>query len=273
MFKTDQLIYIEMQKTGCSHIGKLLSRLFDGQKIGKHNAAAKDDIASDRLIFSSIRNPWDWYLSLWTFGVQGGGAVRNRLTRRRLFRPPKSVLRSPKDIFASPFLELSKDVRLWRDVYDSSENILSFRKWLQLMHKPGNSRLLGEGYGNTVIADFCGFMTYRYLYLCCQNITELKNSDSIRNYDDLFQFENRNCYIEFFVRQESLERDLCEVLEKIRPLTKEERDLIQNARKSNTSRRSFSISEYYDKESIEIVRHRERLLIEKFDYSPPPAAG
>ena len=74
-----------MQKTGCTHIASLLSRLFDGEQIGKHNAASDNQINSDAYFLSSIRNPWDWYLSLWTFGVQGNGGLMHRLTNKNLY--------------------------------------------------------------------------------------------------------------------------------------------------------------------------------------------
>src|SRR5271154_7244887 len=191
MFQCDQLIYIQMPKTGCTHIAALLSELFDGRQIGKHNAATEDQIASNEYFVSSIRNPWDWYLSLWTFGVQGNGAFMHRLTKRHFSHCIKSAIKHLKRASVSLFHELEKDVKSWRNVYDRSHNVESFRKWLKLMHNSSNSHFLGEGYGDTVIADFCGFMTYRYLYLCCRNLVELNDLKIIASYADLVQFENK----------------------------------------------------------------------------------
>jgi hypothetical protein len=272
MFQCDQLIYIQMRKTGCTHTASLLSSLFDGEQIGKHNAATSSQIESNRYFISSIRNPWDWYLSLWTFGVQGNGGLMHRLTRKRYLRSLISAIRNPKRNYLSVFYELSKDVTLWRSVYDRSDDVELFRKWLKLIQNRNNSYFLGEGYGNTAITNLCGFMTYRYLYLCCRNVRELDDAELISSYKDLHQFENNNCYIDFFIRQESLEDDLCEAIEKLRPLTQENRKLIYGAKKINASKRSLSISEYYDDESIELIRNRDRLLIERFDYSPPQIA-
>jgi hypothetical protein len=257
MFKCDQLIYIEMQKTGSTSIKSLLSNLFHGEQIGMHNAATQDQITSNKYIISSIRNPWDWYLSLWSFGVLGDGDLMKRLTKRNDSRLSH---------------ELSENVTLWRDLYDRGDNVDSFRKWLKLIHNPGNSHFMGEGYANTAIVSFCGFMTYRYLYLCCQNISELINPGLISSYTDLVQFEKNNCYISFFIRQESLKDNLCKAVEKVRPITREEKELIYGAEKALVSKRRFLISDYYDKESIELVRSRDRLLVTKFDYSPPQIA-
>ena len=261
-----------MQKTGCTHIASLLSSLFDGEQVGKHNAATQDQLGSDKYVISSIRNPWDWYLSLWTFGVQSKGALFQRLAKRNRLGSLQAALRHPKRNSSGLFDKLSKDVTLWRDLYDRSDNVESFRKWLKLMHDPENSRFMGEGYSDTAITGLCGFMTYRYLYLCCQNAGELNRPGSISSYADLVQFEEDNCYIDFFIRQESLEDDFCEAVEKIRPLTQVEKQAIYGEKKINTSKRSLSISEYYDKESIELIRGRDRLLVDRFEYLPPQVA-
>ena len=269
MFRCDQLTYIQMQKTGCTHIASLLSELFDGERIGKHNAAKPDQIASDQYFVSSIRNPWDWYLSLWTFGVAGNGGLRGRLTNRQYSRALKSAARDALSGLSSVVRELFKGIGLWEDVYASTDSVESFRKWLKLLHDPRRANQLGEGYGNTTITGFCGFMTYRYLYLCCQNAKHLNDARVIGNYSDLVRFERTNCYIDFFVRQESLETDLCSAIEKIRQLTMEEKKLILDAKRSNASLRSLSILDYYDSDSIDLIGHRDRLLIDKFNYSPP----
>lgn len=258
MFLSDQLIYIQLQKTACTHIASLLMGLLDGECVGLHNAATADQLDSNRLFVSSIRNPWDWYLSLWTFGVQGNGALMRRLTKWNKKKSPAKQLHAYSD-----------DVDLWRDVYDRCDNVASFRTWLRLVHDPLNSSALGEGYGDTAINGLCGFMTYRYLYLCCTNVDELSPPGLIANYAELVQFAQRNCYIDCFIRQESLEDDLCKVVEQIKPLTQEDRQLVYGATKTNTSKRSLSIADYYDEASIELVRQRDRLLVEKFDYAPP----
>ncbi|MEM9004633.1 MAG: hypothetical protein AAGE59_14065 [Cyanobacteria bacterium P01_F01_bin.86] len=257
-----------MHKTGSLHIRALLSYLFDGEIIGQHLPATEDQINSGRYLVSSIRNPWDWYLSLWTYGVEGKGAVRKRLTNKELHQ----TLQSTTEDATSDIPE-----SLWLDVYDRNDNVESFRKWLELIHNPVHSRLVSGRYGKTALPDLCGLMTFRYLYLCCQNFKELnklilkgiKKSRFAFKYDDLVQFENKNCYIGFFIRQESLEDDLCEIASKVRSLTQAEKDHIYSAPRRNKSERSLSIADYYDEKSIELIFRRERLLVEKFGYSPP----
>jgi len=269
MFVCNELIYIQLQKTGCTHIASLFSKLFDGDVVGKHNAATPEQLESTEYFVSSIRNPWDWYLSLWTYGVQGVGAVRHRLTERKFRKPSGSIFRNSKKLFQVNYDELTKDVKTWRSVYSRSDDVEAFRRWLRLIHDHNNSRYLGEGYGDTAITDQCGFMTYRYLHLCCKNVQELNSSGVIANYNELVQFDRDNCYIDYFIKQEALESGVCEAVEHVRPLAQSEREMIFGSSKTNTSVRKLSLADYYDKESIDLILSRDRLIIEKFNYLPP----
>lgn len=272
MFVCQQLIYIQMQKTGCSHIASMLARIFNGEQIGKHNAASDDLLRTNPYVISSIRNPWDWYLSLWTFGVQDNGKLMHNLTRRNFPAAFQSILQNPLKNHSALLQEMRKDIDVWRAVYDRSDNVASFRTWLKLMHDPSNSYALGEGYGQSAVAGLCGFMTYRYLYLCCRHADKLGDVSLFTNYAALEHFDAKNCYIDFFIRQESLEAQLCEAIEKVHTLSAEQKTMIYSAAKTNTSKKSLSISDYYDVESIELIRRREFLLIEKFGYQPPTIA-
>jgi len=270
MFKSKELIYIQLQKTGCTHIASLLSKLFEGKIIGSHNAATPKLIKSGRFFISSIRNPWDWYLSLWTFGCQGRGSLWRHLAKRaNPLQVLKAQRRNPFKVIQACFDEMTRDVEKWRRVYDKASDVTSYRKWLKMIHSSGNSRYLGEGYSDTTITGQCGFMTYRYLYLCCRDPRQLKMPDVISCYEELVNFNKKNCYIDYFVRQEALEDSLFEAIELVRPLTERDRDVILSAKKTNTSERPFSIQDYYDQESIDLIGNRDRLIIDKFNYIAP----
>lgn len=263
MFTCDQLIYIQLQKTGCTHIEHLLSTLLDGNRIGKHNPATQEQLASRNYFISSIRNPWDWYLSLWTFGVQGGGSLMRKLKKKPSLG---DILKKPS---VYHYNKLTNEAKLFTDVYDNNSNVKSFRLWLKLIHDPNYRPRLGKEFGIT--SNHYGFMTHRYLKLCCQNTASLSTEPTISNHRDLLSFDQKNCYINFFIKQESLEEDLIKAIEKVHPLSEEEKNYIYNAKKTNTSKRSMAISDYYDSESIELIRQRDKLLVDKFAYSSDQA--
>lgn len=243
MFVAKNFIYIQLQKTACTHIAYLMSRIFDGEQVGKHNSATSEQINSSYYFISSIRNPWDWYLSLWTFGVQGGGGLKNRLERT--------------------------GNKAWHDVYSNSSDVELFRTWLKMINEPDNFCYLGEGYCDSMLQHICGFMTYRYLYLCVKDVESLKNQEVNLSFLDVSSFEKENCYIDFFIRQEELEKSFLMVMQKIDKLSLEQKKIILGAKKNNISHRVFPLEVYYDHDSVAIVAEKEKLIIEKFGYAPP----
>ncbi len=277
MFECNELIYVQMQKTASQHIAKLLMQLFNGRIIGKHNSATPEQLQSNAYFVGSIRNPWDWYVSLWNFGVAGRGALLHNLTRREPCRAFKNILRKPTHwtAYQQAIDVLSKDVKKWRTVYSNDDEIASFRRWLTLIHN-SNNYALDNSYGcmssrSTKHYDMnerWGFMTYRYISLHChckQPTKELHFGD----FERLQKFDNEYCYIHYFIRQEVLEDNLCTAIAQVKTLTDAEKSLIFNAKKTNTSARTLLLADYYDQASIDLVQEKERLIIEKFKYSPP----
>lgn len=269
MFICPDLLYIQMQKTGCTHITRLLGRLFRGREIGKHVAASPRQIVATPLRISSIRNPWAWYVSLWTFGVQGDGVLHHRLTNRSLRRPLTECLRHPAR-FPRPFLtENRRDVAAWRQVYTDANDVDAFRAWLRMVLDPVNASFLGEGYGELAVTPPCGYMTHRYLSLCCRSPRDLERSGRFSSFADLSDFDRERCYIDFFIRQESLEEGLCEAVGRVRPLTTSDRSIIDSGQHTNTSQRTRPVGDYYDDALQALVGQRDRLIVEKFGYHPP----
>jgi len=101
MIEADNLIYLQMQKTGCTRIAEIITDLCGGKPVGRKHGTL---IAKpDKLVIGSIRNPWAWYVSLWAFGCEGKGMIRERLTR-------------------------------YRNVYTEAEDIDAFRQWLTIVY-------------------------------------------------------------------------------------------------------------------------------------------
>jgi hypothetical protein len=119
---TDQLVFLQMQKTACSHISEILKDYFNGKQIGKHGPLTFDP--GDRRILGSIRNPYDWYVSLWSYGCIGKGAIHSRLTNSRgsaIRRLLRERVRRPADWpVLAPILraEVARDPRQFRALYN-----------------------------------------------------------------------------------------------------------------------------------------------------------
>jgi hypothetical protein len=252
MYETEDLILLQMQKAGSTHIAKILAHVFKGhppnEGEGKHSRATEAQINSGKKIISSIRSPWDWYVSLWTFGCCGKGGLRHRLANCK---------EDGKRAGASK----------WDDVYADKSDVTRFREWLRMIYACENRHLTGKDHGDGSIEPDYGFMTCRYIRLCWKNLQFERHISNESHPDSLMHQDKDQCYVNHFVRIESLEEELCRVINMIRPLTTEEQRFIHAAGRTNCSGRAHPLHKYYNRETIDMVHHYDNLLIRKFAYS------
>ncbi|NJL52511.1 MAG: hypothetical protein HC930_10370 [Hydrococcus sp. SU_1_0] len=245
MFECERLVYLQLQKTGCTHIAQLLNENIGGKQVQKHNYLPVDLIGK-KYIVGSIRNPWDWYVSLWAFGCNHQGLFRKKLTSRRLNHLKCFPIKQKKyKAFKGLFHEFNKPVKLWEETYSDVNNPDLFRQWLDLIFHPDRKYDLAEGYGFSSISSFAGLLTFRYIYVY-SNVLKLSgifNNNDVNNFARLRQFDNENNLLNAVIRNEHLEQDLIYVLEKIGySLTLEEKQKIlvgKNQIPPNTSPLNF----------------------------------
>ena len=251
MFITKDLCYLEMYKTGSQHIVKLLEKSVpEGKRIGNHNRPNDEVYKSNIYFLGSIRNPWDWYVSLWNFGCEKRGSLYNRLTSKKIYLDNFGFRTKP---LLSPYIfiqQLWKPLNKWRYLYSDSSNINNFRSWIKLLL--GNARAYdsGDGYGLSSISKFSGIMTYRYLTLYTKNIKKLFD-DSILSYESLKNFDQENNVLNYVIKNESLEKNFIEFLlnNKIQ-INENMKDQILKLNKTNTSTRNIKLSNYFDIETL-----------------------
>jgi hypothetical protein len=281
MYETEELIFVQMQKTGSTHIASLLAEVFQAgqpnQGLGKHWPASAKQLSSGKVIAASIRNPWDWYVSLWSFGAEGKGGLRSRLcSQDKIYTNSHVAKKSPGTERCLPSNQQHKDAwsnkNEWDIVYSDKTSIHLFRRWLKMILNPVYSSKLGEEYHQNEAAQNYGFMTHRYLRLCCCGKPSYDTNKIMQYYPDLKSFDEANCYINHFIRLESLSQDVCRLITKFRPLSDADMLRIHQARPLNSSTRTHSLSRYYDEPSTKLVMQRDELIINKFGYNPPSTA-
>ena len=138
MLITDKIIYIELHKTGSSHTREIFLEMYGGgcKIAGKH--ASYDSVPEDilgnfeeKLKIGNIRNPWDWYVSLWAFGCQQKGGIYNYLTSdykiKRLSK--KGVKSFIKRTLKKEYPRL--DHNIWNKLYSDSNDYKNFNTWLK----------------------------------------------------------------------------------------------------------------------------------------------
>ena len=266
MYVSDRLVFVELQKTGSSHVVRLLKGTVAGKIVGKHNTPPRRLLNSSRKFIGSIRDPWEWYVSLWAYGCDKRGGLYDEVTRA------DSAIRTARDWILSPvysasllYSRISRSPELWRRCYADPDDPKAFRDWLRMVHDGRHWHDVGESYGRYPMSRVAGLLTYRYLKLYCRN-----GFKSIGSLEGLRDYEERNCYVDYFIRNEDLEGGFAAALRHAGiPLSDEQRSRVDSAGRTNASSRKHPAAFYYDDETARIVGRRERLIIDKFGYKPP----
>jgi hypothetical protein len=57
LFISEKIVFMELHKTGCTHIRNTLKTILDGDFVGKHNQASSDLFRRERIFLGSVRDP------------------------------------------------------------------------------------------------------------------------------------------------------------------------------------------------------------------------
>jgi len=270
MFVSEELIFLQLQKAAGTHIAFLLQRHLGGELRGKHGPLDFDP--GGRVIVGSVRNPWDWYVSLWAYGCGTQGAVQGLLQGNRM-RSARRIVgaagRRPgqwgaalRDLIAHS----GRDVAFWREVYADPHDAEAFRSWLRAVLSPQGRRLLGADYASRPLSGCAGFYTYRFLKTFTPAVIWTAHSSDIRRHVDIAPFFEAHGAPHMMVRNERLEEDLAQVFSRIDrcDVTVE----VLRSERTNTSRRD-KVERYYDTETIALVAENDSFIGELFGYAPP----
>jgi hypothetical protein len=293
MLISDKLIFVELQKTGSTHIKGLLRKLVGGENDGKHNVPSEELLGSGKKFVASVRDPWAWYLSLWSYGCLQKGELYERLTNEKKWR---KLLDKADQAAAEPAEAEAEDDAAEDDGdvatkaqqkekgkgkilpdnftperaknfwYADPDNAEAFREWLQaVLTVQPLRKVLEAGYGKSPISKAGGLMTFRYFTLCTKNGENVDKS--VSTLEALRTYDKQNCFIDYFVRNASLAEDLIKAIEGCGiELDDEKKKVIREARKTNVSSRPHGPEHYYDDASVQLVARREKFIIEKFGY-------
>lgn len=280
MFVSEKIVFVELHKTGGTHIGQWLKVLIDGEQIGKHNRVPP--ALQNRFIIGSIRNPWDWYVSLWAYGCNGSGSVRRQSTRHidlrycwdelphEMGRHWLNPLQWQRQIYADAI----KPVNDWQHSYRDSDDPMAFKEWLLMIMDSKRRFDIGEGYGFSPASRKFGLLTYRYLKLFTNLDASLYRNSALSTLDGVNDLWQKKKLVSFLVRNENLEEELLLALERATiALSAEQKAALVEAKnnKLNASKRR-STDHYYDRETIELIEYREKFIIDSHGYLPPVIA-
>ena len=277
MIITQDFIFLQLQKTGSTHIRRLIQHFYpDEEQGGKHYRLPKGYDPGSRVIWGSVRNPWDWYLSYWTFSCQQNGGIYTNTTQShsvyRAIRKDRTKYINadykpgPKDFFNILCSEVSRPVKRWSALYKDVENPSLFREWLKLIINGERTYDAFSDYGHSTISAFSGLYTYLYLLLFLKDSRHLFDN-TITDIRSLRYTANRDNLLNCTIRMENLEFDFLQALEKSgHKTTAADRDYVLNQKKVNTSNRPFDKDYYFDQQSIDLIAEKDSFLISKYEY-------
>ncbi len=260
MFVGQHIVYLDLQKTGSSHIRKVLGELPQekGTKHPEHITFSQlpDGATSDweeKIKLGSIRNPWAWYVSLWAYGCMGMGSIRKQLCSFdwNYFYHKNRTL---------SYWQVPR--RKWKETYKDVQAKALFKKWLEMLFSRQRKMDLIE-YARSPISSLAGLYTYRYLRLYSKNFHH--HFENINTWDSLQKWDENHNMIDFMIRQEHLNKDILTFLSQYNiPLPNNIDQLTRE--KTNTSEH-LHFSHYYDDESFLWVAEQEKFIIKKHQYS------
>jgi hypothetical protein len=265
MIYTDKTIFFELQKAGGTHVRSIIQQL-DPDKvsiIGKHDniRAYPLEDADKKLKVGNIRNPWDWYVSLWSFGCQGRGGLYSRVTEPGKTQSGKYEKLTQKLGLKRP------DHDLWERLYSDHLNVDHFRTWLKKLLVEDDFTLL-NGFKEAPLSDFAGFLTYRYLLLYTRH--EYRDLLKVNTYKKLIAFDKKRNYMDIILRNERLHEELLQNAPLMGLPVERLKTMLATMERTNASKRDRDFRNYYDEETRLLVEEKEKFLVEKYQYQFEP---
>ncbi len=254
MIEYEKFIYLDVYKTGSTHIASTLKKIVPEKPVKwiRHapvTAGHPIRRKCGKLVFATVRNPWDWYVSMWAYGH----TKENPLYRHILesLGPERHA-----------------------ELYDTENPKISFPLWLKSINDPDflKSILGGHQLSNSGLANHIGFYTYRFLRVTTGYPRLFLRGWNIGSVDDAIAHQRKWAMYDVLLRSENLDAEfgdfVSENIERCGFDPKAPRIIKRLAKKpKNTSTRIFSTyQEYYNDELAALVGKRDRLFVDLFDY-------
>jgi hypothetical protein len=255
MIEYEKFIYLDMYKTGSTYVVGLLNKLMPEKPVRslRHAPLTKGrpfNWKQGKYAFATVRNPWDWYVSMWAYSIQQPNVL--------FFRDVRSVLGEKGS----------------KELFDAENPKESFGRWLRALSDPAFLKVVMKGhpYSRSSVSTFLGFYSYRFIRVTTPHPSIFLRRWYIWNMDRAIAHQKRFAIYDRVFRSETLTEEFSEFV-----LANQERFgfkpnakgiLKRNApTPKNTSNRTLtSYRDYYTDDLRDLVARRERLLIDLFGY-------
>jgi hypothetical protein len=281
MLVGEKLIYLQLQKTGSTRITDLIQATVGAEERHKHDRIRREDLADPeiaaRRIIGSIRNPWSYYVSLWSYGSRRAGGIYERTTASSRMDQPRDqrgVLHKKTIPMKDRDWRARRRVKKWKTAYGPPDDREAFRRWIRFLNHPDYRIDVGEGYGKSSISWHSGLLTYRYLVLFTLGVVPGEphlggHNPTLDTLDKLRDYADENILCQDMIRMEHLSDELeASLVAAGYELTDEQRAMIHGKAEGRSENRTkhHPAAWYYDDETRDLVAERDRFVIERHGY-------
>jgi hypothetical protein len=234
MIEYENFIYLDVYKTGSTHVVDLLKRVTAGRAItrSRHSPLRRGLLnfgKPGKFTFATVRNPWDWYVSMWAYGHTTENPLYQHILEA--FGPERHSA-----------------------LYNTGNPAASFSEWLRSIHDPAFLAVALKKFRlpHTGLTPFMGFF---------------------RSMDGAIAFQKRWAMYDGVLKTETLDDDLRRLAEThgpalgFRPNAVAIIDRMAANHKNISNRTLASYRDYYSDELRDLVARRDRLVIDLFGYS------
>jgi len=180
MHDIGKFVYLDMQKTGSTRTSDFLNKcsVLRIKKFAKHQVLSAKYVNPDAFFFTTVRNPFDLYVSSFRFGCDGPDSIR-------LWMETKGMKGLDK-------------------IYQPTND--AFNAWIELISDPANAFAIGDGF--PLVSKFgIGIMSYRHDINSIRHPSKrlLTGIHSAADFEKLYEAENQ---MHLVIRNEELDQEL-----------------------------------------------------------------
>lgn len=254
----------EMPKTGTTFLRNYFSQ-YSNVELTIHHETLNENKRYNLLDFQNkigtIRNPYEWYLSLWKWSCK----KKEESPIYNDFRSIRLKLRRLKlnnRIFRYIFTQITKDKKKLETLFSDVNSKKNFNKFLEIMLNFNKRYLISSEYSFVPFKNL-GYMTYIFF---SQNVLR-KDYNTMYNSNyklsEILIFNNSKLYTKKFFKTERLNISLKKFLQKNHFKVKSFKILKRN---SSTKLLNKDFKKFFLKKNILLIEKKEDYIFKKFGY-------